>query len=200
MFEEWGACRVFRRDAIGAACCVGAMFFVGLAEARPPIACGALHSIERGDTLFRIAERAYGDGWNYKRIYAANNDLLPNEQSVEIGDQILVPCLDGTGPASRREALAQVSQAAESDTVAADEMQFAEDRLPVEAEITEQTDPFEAFRQSVASLVLSVSLGGSAVMGPQLNASYPDDKPVNRSLRDGGHLDDNAVFALPVAP
>jgi hypothetical protein len=79
------------------------------AFAGSPIACGALHTIERGETLFKIADRAYDDGWQYKRIFEVNRDVLPDEKSIEIGDQILIPCLDGTGPRTRRAAMAQTS-------------------------------------------------------------------------------------------
>jgi LysM repeat protein len=69
------------------------------------IACGAIHAVEPGDTLFKIARRAYGDGKLYEKIFDANNKLLPNSASLEIGDQLRIPCLDGMGPASRQEAL-----------------------------------------------------------------------------------------------
>jgi LysM repeat protein len=70
------------------------------------IACGAIHAVEPGDTLFKIARRAYGDGKQYEKIFDANSKLLPNSASLEIGDQLLIPCLDGTGPTMRQEALA----------------------------------------------------------------------------------------------
>jgi hypothetical protein len=38
--------------------------------------------------------------------YEANTDLLPNPASLKIGDQLLIPCLDGTGPGTRLEAIA----------------------------------------------------------------------------------------------
>ncbi len=71
-----------------------------------PIACGVAYTIAQGDTLFLIAERAYGDGWQYRQVFKANADLLPDPESIEVGDQILLPCADGSGPATRREALA----------------------------------------------------------------------------------------------
>ncbi len=62
------------------------------------------------DTLFKIAERAFGNGWLYKQIFKANSDVLPNSASVEIGNELLIPCLDGTGQAAqavREDAVAQ---------------------------------------------------------------------------------------------
>lgn len=92
-----------------------AAFFAGVAVAavptvalgKSPIACGTLYTIQRGDTLFKIARRAYADGHQFDRIYEANRDFLPNEASVEMGDQLLIPCPDGSGPDTRREAIAQ---------------------------------------------------------------------------------------------
>lgn len=194
MFGDYrGPRRAFLRNVIGATCCIGAMVLAGVAQARPPIACGALHSVERGDTLFRIAERAYGDGRNYRRIYVANKDLLPNEQSVEIGDQILIPCLDGTGPASRKEALAQATA---TDTLAFDESKSATG----DSAAAEQPDPFDAFRRRTGLLVLSSSAGGDAIVTPGINAPNPADGPVNRSLLDGSLLDGGFVPAQTAAP
>jgi polar amino acid transport system substrate-binding protein len=77
------------------------------ATARPPIACGTIYTVARGDTLFKIAERAFGNGWLYKQIFEANSDVLPNSASVEIGNELLIPCLDGTGQVVREDAVAQ---------------------------------------------------------------------------------------------
>ncbi len=75
------------------------------ALAQPLATCWAVHVVERGDTLFEVAERAYGNGWLYRQIFEANRDLLPDERSIEVGDQLLIPCLDGTGPGTRAEAI-----------------------------------------------------------------------------------------------
>lgn len=77
------------------------------ASGESPIPCGSIYTIERGDTLFKVAERAYADGFLFDRIYQANSEFLPKASSIEIGDQVLVPCLDGTGPQTRRDAIAQ---------------------------------------------------------------------------------------------
>jgi polar amino acid transport system substrate-binding protein len=103
----WRAAAAARRVLV--ALLAGATLAAGptAAQAKPAIACGSIHVVEAGDTLFEIAERAYGDGERYTSIHAANNDLLPNSASIEIGDRILVPCLDGSSPATRREAIAR---------------------------------------------------------------------------------------------
>jgi len=100
--------------------CAGALPSANIAEAASPVPCGALYTVERGDTLFKIADRAYADGWKFKAIHAANRDLLPTAESLEVGDQILVPCADGSGPATRAEALAALVPAAPSAEVASD--------------------------------------------------------------------------------
>ena len=69
------------------------------------IPCGSLYRVAPGDTLSKIATRAYGTG-DYQTIFQANQDFLPDISRIEVGDELLIPCLDGTGPKTRREALA----------------------------------------------------------------------------------------------
>jgi len=169
--------RIVRRQAFGAVCSLAAVLFAVAADAKSPIPCGTLHSIERGDTLFRIAVRAYGDGWKYKTIYAANRDLLPDEKSIEIGDQVLVPCLDGRGPATRREALVRAAALAETLPETRKQSQAASDDGSVELETAEPAGPIGVLRQGIASLVLSASLGGSAVTSPRMDDPQPAKGP-----------------------
>ena len=75
------------------------------AAAQARIACGSFYRIAPGDTLHAIATRAYGDG-NYQPIIEANRDILPDISRIAVGDELLIPCRDGTGPKTRREALA----------------------------------------------------------------------------------------------
>lgn len=75
------------------------------------IDCGSFYRISPGDTLHKIAMRAYGEG-DYQAIFDANRDILPDISRIEVGDELLIPCLDGTGPASRREALASGAEGA----------------------------------------------------------------------------------------
>lgn len=60
-------------------------------------ACGSQYRVVRGDTLHKIATRAYGTG-NYQVIAEANNGTLANIARIEIGDNLLIPCLDGVMP------------------------------------------------------------------------------------------------------
>lgn len=107
--------------AIAAGFLTGTCFAVipSMASGKAPVPCGSVYVIERGDTLFKVADRAYADGHLFDRIFDANRAFLPDAASVEIGDQILVPCLDGTGPQTRKHAAAQglIHVAAEPDAL-----------------------------------------------------------------------------------
>lgn len=119
----------------------------GDAGAKADLACGSVHVIARGDTLSNLADRAYGASWKFGEIYRANNDRLASAATLEVGDEILIPCLDGTGPQSRREAVAlgliveepaaqAVSSAAEpSLTIEADD--DPDGNIPVYANLVE---------------------------------------------------------------
>ncbi len=97
------------RNLFGAALmlALGMEFVPTDATAQSPIACGTVYSVTRGDTLFKIAERAFGNGKLYRQIFEANRDLLPDSASVEIGNELLIPCLDGAGQVVREDAVAQ---------------------------------------------------------------------------------------------
>jgi len=86
---------------------IGMVFVPADATARSPIACGTAYTVARGDTLFKIARRAFGNGKLYKQIFQVNRDILPNSASVEIGNEILIPCLDSSGQVVREDAVAQ---------------------------------------------------------------------------------------------
>jgi LysM domain len=123
---------------------IGVTALISNAAAKSPAACGSFYTVASGDTLFRIADEAYSDGRLYKKIFEANRDLLPDMQSVEIGDQLLIPCLDGTGPATRSAALAPApgTETTEPAGVAAriEGVGFVEITDPIEmAEVAEPT-------------------------------------------------------------
>jgi 5'-nucleotidase / UDP-sugar diphosphatase len=50
---------------------------------------GQSYVVKRGDTLYGIARRAYGDGKQWQRIAAANPGLSP--QSLRVGQTIVLP-------------------------------------------------------------------------------------------------------------
>lgn len=60
------------------------------------IACGETYTIQRGDYLSTIAQRAYGDLGSFNLIYSANVDVIgPNPGAIKVGDRLVIPCLDG---------------------------------------------------------------------------------------------------------
>gem|GEM_PF-79628 len=49
------------------------------------------HVVLRGDTLFGLAQRYYGDRARWRDIYNANRDRLPNENSLVVGMELRIP-------------------------------------------------------------------------------------------------------------
>jgi len=47
------------------------------------------YTVEKGDTLWKIAVRVYGDGQRYRDIQAANPGLVPNQ--MKIGQKLVLP-------------------------------------------------------------------------------------------------------------
>lgn len=47
--------------------------------------------IEAGDTLWKIAEREYGDGMQWKRLWEFNKDVIPNADRPKKGTKIRIP-------------------------------------------------------------------------------------------------------------
>jgi tetratricopeptide (TPR) repeat protein len=59
-----------------------------------PAAASAIrhHTVARGDTLFSLALKYYGNRSKWRDIYAANHDLLPSEKSpLKIGMDLKIP-------------------------------------------------------------------------------------------------------------
>jgi 5'-nucleotidase len=55
----------------------------------PGAAAGGKYTVQKGDTLFKIAREHYGDGKQWNRIAAANPGLTP--QNLKAGQKILIP-------------------------------------------------------------------------------------------------------------
>lgn len=49
------------------------------------------HIVVKGDTLFSLAQKYYGNRSRWRDIYAANRDLLPSENSLRLGMEIRIP-------------------------------------------------------------------------------------------------------------
>ena len=49
------------------------------------------HEVVKGDTLWKIAEKYYGDGNLYKDIFEANKDILKDPNMIKIGQKLRSP-------------------------------------------------------------------------------------------------------------
>jgi len=79
--------------------------------------CGSLYRVAPGDTLLSIALRAYGKG-DYQAIFEANRDTMTSVSRIEVGDELLIPCLDGARPRVRATALGRAIGAGAADSAA----------------------------------------------------------------------------------
>ena len=49
------------------------------------------YTIVRGDTLWGIAKRYYGDGAQYPKIYNANKNIISNPNLIYPGQKVVIP-------------------------------------------------------------------------------------------------------------
>lgn len=49
------------------------------------------YEIQKGDTLWKIAEKAYGNGAKYKAIVEANKEVIKHEDKIFPGQKIRIP-------------------------------------------------------------------------------------------------------------
>jgi hypothetical protein len=47
--------------------------------------------VQRGDTLSRIAKKAYGNKRDYKKIFAANPEIIKNPNQIFVGQRLRIP-------------------------------------------------------------------------------------------------------------
>jgi nucleoid-associated protein YgaU len=47
--------------------------------------------IEKGDTLWKIAEKAYGNGATYQKIFEANREVIKDADKIFPGQKIRIP-------------------------------------------------------------------------------------------------------------
>lgn len=81
------------------------------------ISCDAEYTVQAGDFLSGIAQRAYGNLNNFTAIYEANRDIIgPNPGIIRIGQRFFIPCLGGSG-ASGTKASAEVASSASATPV-----------------------------------------------------------------------------------
>lgn len=58
---------------------------------KPAMAGGRRHVVTKGDTLFSLAQRYYGNRSRWRDIYAANRDQLPSENALRMGMELRIP-------------------------------------------------------------------------------------------------------------
>jgi len=61
------------------------------AEAAPAAPAEQAYTVQDGDSLWAIAERQYGDGSQYTRIFEANRDQLDNPDVIQPGQVLRIP-------------------------------------------------------------------------------------------------------------
>lgn len=52
---------------------------------------GQSYTVQGGDNMRKIAQRFYGDEMQWKRIWEANKDKIPNPDVVRVGTQLTIP-------------------------------------------------------------------------------------------------------------
>lgn len=64
------------------------------------IVCGQDYTVVAGDSLSKIARRAYDDT-NFQRIYSANSSVIGrNPEIITVGTVLQIPCLAGAAPST----------------------------------------------------------------------------------------------------
>jgi hypothetical protein len=75
------------------------------------LSCGGPYVIVRGDTLSRVAQRAYGDPMLYTLLVDANRDAFGGDPDrLNVGMSITVPCVDVNGQTRTTEEAADAAQ------------------------------------------------------------------------------------------
>ena len=57
----------------------------------PPAGAVRRHVVQKGDTLFVLAQKYYSNRSRWREIYEANRDIMPNENSLQIGMELKIP-------------------------------------------------------------------------------------------------------------
>ena len=59
-------------------------------EPRPPVS-GRTYTVQSGDNLSRIAQQVYGSSAEWKKIYEANRNVIPNKNVLSPGVELILP-------------------------------------------------------------------------------------------------------------
>jgi nucleoid-associated protein YgaU len=65
-----------------------------IGTANSSVLVGGEYQVVRGDSLWRIAVKAYGDGYQWVKIWDENRTKLPNANGLEIGMMLMIPTLN----------------------------------------------------------------------------------------------------------
>lgn len=60
-------------------------------DASTPLPVQRTYTVRSGDTMRAIAQRFYGDEMQWKRIYQANRDRIPNPDVIHVGQEFIIP-------------------------------------------------------------------------------------------------------------
>lgn len=60
-------------------------------SAPPPPAPERTYTVQRGDTLSRISQKVYGEASQWRKIYEANRDRIPNQNALKLGTVLVIP-------------------------------------------------------------------------------------------------------------
>ena len=60
-------------------------------EAEEPAPAAVFHTVEKGDTLWAVSSKAYGDGSKYMKIFEANKPMLSDPDKIYPGQVLRIP-------------------------------------------------------------------------------------------------------------
>jgi len=52
---------------------------------------GRTYTVQRGDTLYKLARRFYNDAAKWRDIYDANRDVIKDPNKIEVGMKLVIP-------------------------------------------------------------------------------------------------------------
>jgi nucleoid-associated protein YgaU len=55
------------------------------------VSTDTIYKVQSNDSLFKIARKYYGDGKKWNKIFEANNDSMPDPDSLYVGQELLIP-------------------------------------------------------------------------------------------------------------